>query len=92
MNRPQSLEDLIDNFFPGLVVFDAGDPLPEWLRTCMEMRSLSVNRVVVEHLLSSLNPKDSRINKMAYLVAKDGKCLTMAALYDDWGILYTIQL
>lgn len=31
-------------------------------------------------------------NKLVYLVSKTERCITMACVYDDWGIIYAIQL
>lgn len=95
--RPESLESLYEDFYPGLVIFDAHDPMPEWLRTCMEMRSLSVNRnvallLITKAMLKSKPGNCIPMNKLVYLIDKDERCITMACVYDDWGIIYTIQL
>lgn len=87
--RPESLEELW-NLPLGKAVFDAGDPMPEWLRTYMLLRSTSVNRCDAYCLLAfrTKNPE----NKVVYLVSKTEFVITMVCTYDDYGIIYTIQL
>ena len=90
--RPESLESLYEDFYPSLVIFDAHDPMPEWLRTCMELRSMSVNIVDAKCLMTRVIDASYITNKLVYMVSKTERCITMACVYDDRGIIYTIQL
>lgn len=90
MKFPQSLEQLWE-CLPGQWAFDAHDGMPEWLRTCMELRSISVNHEFMRRVLHDVHPFRNPQNKFVYVIDRDERCMTMGCLYDDWGIIYAIQ-
>ncbi len=91
MNRPQSIEMLIDAPI-GVPVFDAHDPIPEWIANHITHPFGFITRNLAEKILKEARGSYLPCNKIVYKVDQDEDRITLACAYDFHGRVYNIEI